>query len=436
MQILHSDYINESVHYEKLTSGLDVYIMPKRHFAKKYAFFGTKYGGTHNTFKDESGKVVQMPNGIAHFLEHQIFEDDLESTFERFERIGANVNAYTSNGSTVYHVESVDQFDKALTMLMDFVLNVKISDASVEKEKEVIIQEIKMYEDEPEWLMGAQLLKNMYHNHPIREDIAGTVESVKQISKAQLLQCFESFYAPSNMTLFVFGDVDVEKTLQLIEENQPESFLARPKSPIIIFPDEPYEIKASNSILKRSVSKNNMIVGFKANPEIGSVNRELNLASLRVAGDLMFGKSSETFSRLYNKGMISEAFDMDVQFGPGYAYSVVGNQTNQIDALHHEIMSTVEYHLKNGFSEASFELMKRKLLGRFVASFNSLQSIAGNFTFKKMRGYDLFEQVEAFNKLKLDDINNAMALFYDLSNSSVSSLVKSSQNNDSGGLDE
>lgn len=426
MRILHSDYINESVHYEKLASGLEVYILPKRHFAKKYAFFGTKYGGTHNTFRYPDGKIDKMPNGIAHFLEHQIFEDDSESTFEKFERIGANVNAYTSNGSTVYHVETVDQFEKALSMLMEFVLNTKITDASVEKEKGVIIQEIKMYEDEPEWLMGSNLLRNMYHNHPIRDDIAGTVESVKQIGKSQLLQCFESFYTPSNMMMFIFGDVDVEKTVEMIERNQPPSFLSRPKSPFIVFPDEPYGIKESKSIIKRQVSKNNMLVGFKAAPGIGDSNRELNLASLRVAGDLMFGKSSEAFSKLYNQGMISDAFDMDVQFGPGYAYSVVGNQTNQIDALQEEIMATVEYHLKNGFSEASFELMKRKLLGRFVASFNSLQSIAGNFTYKKMRGYDLFEQVEAFNKLQLSDIHKTMAAFYDLSNTSVSSLIKTS----------
>lgn len=423
----HEDYckyIDESIFHKKLNSGLDVYVLAKKHFAKKYAFFGTHYGGMNNVFEVDGLGRVEMPQGIAHFLEHQIFEDELESTFEKFEKIGASVNAYTSNGSTVYHIETVDEFDQALKLLMNFVLDAQITDRSVEKEKEVIIQEIKMYEDEPEWLMGTNLMTGMYHNHPVKDDIAGTVESVRSTTKEQLLKCYEYFYNPSNMAVFVFGDVDPDHIFDLVESNQTDAFIQRKTTPKFIMPNEPYGIVRPKTIITKSIAKDSLIVGFKANPDIKKEDRELKLAALRVASDMMFGKSSNAFSRAYEKGWITDSYDMDVQLGDGYAYSVFGNQTDHVDLLHEEIFKTVEWHLNNGFEHEDFLRMKRKLLGRFVASFNSLQSIASNYTFKKMRGFDLFEQVEAFNKLSYDDIQSSVKNFYNLSNSSMSAMIK------------
>ncbi len=423
----HEDYckyIDESIFHKKLESGLDVYVLPKKHFAKKYAFFGTHYGGMNNVFEVNNLGRVEMPEGIAHFLEHQIFEDELESTFEKFEKIGANVNAYTSNGSTVYHIETVEEFDQALKILMNFVLDAQITDKSVEKEKEVIIQEIKMYEDEPEWQMGTNLMKNLYHKHPVKDDIAGTVASVRSTTKEQLLQCYEYFYNPSNMAMFIFGDVEPTDMFELVEANQTEAFIKRKTTPKLIMPNEPFGIVRPKSIITKAIAKDSMLVGFKANSVIDQKDRELKLAALRVASDMMFGKSSTAFSRAYEKGWITESYDMDVQLGEGYAYAVFGNQTDHVDLLHEEILRTIEWHLNNGFEHEDFLRMKRKLLGRFVASFNSLQSIASNYTFKKMRGFDLFEQVEAFNKLSYNDIQNSVKTFYDLSNSSMSAIIK------------
>ncbi|MBM7562646.1 EF-P 5-aminopentanol modification-associated protein YfmH [Fusibacter tunisiensis] len=424
MEKLYSPLIDEGIFYEKLSCGLEVYIMPKKQFAKKFAFFGTRYGGLHNRFVTDDGVEFTMPRGIAHFLEHQIFEDDQESTFEKFEKIGANVNAYTSNTSTVYHMETVDHFENALELLIDFVLNARITDDSVAKEREVIVQEIKMYEDEPEWLMGANLLKNLYHNHPVRYDIAGTEASVRSITKEQLLTCFNYFYTPKNMAMFLYGDIDPEHMVRKIETLLPESYCNKGVKPKLIIPDEPIAIKGGRSSYSKKVSKNNMVIGFKSNPTYFEVDRELKLAAMRVAGDLMFGKSSDTFAKLYQAGIISDGFDFDIQVEDGYAYSIVGNQSNQLEILEKEIISTIEYHLENGFNPEDFNRLKRKLLGRFVASFNSLQSIAGNYTYKKMRGFDLFEQVEAFNALSLSDIEQTIRAFYDMENRSVSILLK------------
>jgi predicted Zn-dependent peptidase len=209
-----------------------------------------------------------------------------------------------------------------------------------------------------------------------------------------------------------------------IEALLPESYCNKGVKPKLIIPDEPIAIKGGRSSYSKKVSKNNMVIGFKSNPTYFEVDRELKLAAMRVAGDLMFGKSSDTFAKLYQAGIISDGFDFDIQVEDGYAYSIVGNQSNQLEILEKEIISTIEYHLENGFNPEDFNRLKRKLLGRFVASFNSLQSIAGNYTYKKMRGFDLFEQVEAFNALSLSDIEQTIRAFYDMENRSVSILLK------------
>ena len=193
-----TSYIGETVHTYKMDCGLSVHIMPKKHFAKKYAFFATQYGGIYTDYSLGDDKF-HMPQGTAHFLEHQIFEDNEKSSFERFEALGANLNAYTSTTSTVYHFDSIDNFDQGLKLLVDLVQNTDISEASVNKEIEVIDQEIRMYMDEPAWELSNNLYRGLYHAHPIRSEIAGSVESIREITKDKILQCYNHFYTPGNI---------------------------------------------------------------------------------------------------------------------------------------------------------------------------------------------------------------------------------------------
>lgn len=419
-------YIGETVYISRLSNGLDVYILPKKHFAKKYAFYATQYGGVHNHYEvgTESFKV---PLGTAHFLEHQIFEDKEKSNFERFESLGANLNAYTSSASTVYHFDSVDHFEEGIELLVGMVHNTDISQASVKKEIEVIDQEIRMYMDEPAWDLSNNLYKGLFHDHPIRYEIAGTVESIREIDKDIILRCYSHFYSPNNMSLFLYGDIEVDGMFEWLESvfaKYPKNDTPKPK---LILPNEPYKVKQQRLEAKKNISKGMMLVGFKGDITLFENNKEEKVAALKIANDLMFGRSSRFFMEAYEKGVVTDAFDFDSQVGEGYAMSLVGNETDQIDALYDMIMEEIHRHQRDGFDHEDFVRMQRKILGRTVASFNSLQSIAGNFTQSVMRGNDLFKQMEAYKQLTLDSVNEAVRTFYDLENHTLSALFKTNR---------
>lgn len=418
-----SRYIGETVYKKRLSTGLEVFILPKKHFAKKYAFYATQYGGIYSDY-EVAGVRYNVPLGTAHFLEHQIFEDKEKSSFERFEALGANLNAYTSSTSTVYHFDSVDNFDEGLKLLIEMVHKTDITEASVKKEIEVIDQEIRMYMDEPAWDLSNNLYKGLFHHHPVRYEIAGTVESIREITQDTILQCYNHFYAPTNMKLFLYGDIEVERTVETLEQLFKTIQLNRSPKPMLILPEEPMSIKRPRIEVSKGISKGMMLVGFKGNPAAYVMNKESKSAALKIANDLMFGRSSQFFMKAYETGLVSDAFDFDMQIGDGYAMSLVGNETDQIEAVYEAILNEIRHHIENGFVTEDFERMKKKILGRTVASFNSLQSIAGNFTQSSMRGNDLFKQMEAYKHLTKESVHEAMVEFYNMNNVTLSAVHK------------
>lgn len=416
-------YIGETVYSTKLSTGLDVFILPKKYFAKKYAFYATQYGGIHNHYKI-GDTAHHVPLGTAHFLEHQIFEDKEKSNFEKFEALGANLNAYTSSSSTVYHFDSVDYFEEGIELLIQMVQNTDISNESVKKEIEVIDQEIRMYMDEPAWDLSNNLYKGLFHDHPIRYEIAGTVESIREIDRDVIMNCYSHFYSPNNMSLFLYGDIEVEKMIEWLESVFTKFPRNNTPKPTLILPDEPYKVKYDRMDAKKNISKGMMLLGFKGDYSKFESNKEEKIAALKIANDLLFGRSSRFFMEAYDKNVVTDAFDFDSQVGEGYAMSLVGNETDQIDKLYEMILEELRHHQINGFDEGDFVRMQRKIMGRTVASFNSLQSIAGNFTQSVMRGNDLFKQMEAYRTLTLDSVNNAVRTFYDLKNHTLSAIHK------------
>ena len=415
--------LGEKVYVTTLSNGLEVHIMPKPHFAKKYAFFATQYGGIYNEYWFE-GKRYTMPHGTAHFLEHQIFEDNEKSNFEKFEELGANLNAYTSFTSTVYHFDSIEHFDTGLKLLIDMVQKTDITEASVLKEIEVIDQEIRMYMDEPTWDLSTNLYRGLFHHHPIRNEIAGTTDSIREITKEKIMTCYDHFYSPSNMTLFIYGAVEVDSTFEWLEDYFDKFQVRHTEKPKLIIPEEPYPVNYRRLDSYKRIGKGMMLVGFKTDPKLFEENKEDKIAALKIANDLMFGRSSAFFLMAYEKGLVADGFDFDTQVGDGYAMSLVGNETDHIDVLYQLILEEIQKHKDHGFNEGDFMRMKRKILGRSISSFNSLQSIAGNYTQSVMRGNDLFKQMEAYKNLTLEAVNDAVKSFYDLDNHTLSAVHK------------
>ena len=420
----YNRFLGETVHVQTLDSGLTVYIIPKRGFTKKYAFFATRYGGTSNHFELLNGQVEKMPLGIAHFLEHQIFEDQEESTFVKFEKIGANVNAYTSNTSTVYYFDTVHDFEKGLGYLMALVQNTSIDEATVEKEKGIIVQEINMYKDELDWALTMNLYRSLYSDHPLIYDIAGTEESVNSITADQILKCYEYFYTPQNMCVFIYGDVNPEQMFSLVDSLQSEDFKARREMPKVYMPEEPLKIKEKRIEITGDIPKDRFQLGFKADPSKFADCPEMHSAAIRTANDIIFGRSSKIFEKALQLGLITDGFEVDSQFGKGYAYAAVGAESKDIDKLYELILEHLTEILEKGIDQADFDRMKRKLVGRLLISFNALQSLASNYTYHVMKDTNLFTYVNWLQELTYDQMMETLRQFYDVENHAVSIIRK------------
>lgn len=359
------EQLQETLYHEKMSNGLDVYVLPKKGFNKTYAVFTTKYGSIDNRFVPlGKNEMVHVPDGIAHFLEHKLFEKADGDVFQDFSKQGASANAFTSFTRTAYLFSSTSNVERNLETLIDFVQDPYFTEKTVEKEKGIIGQEINMYDDNPDWRLYFGVIENMYKEHPVRIDIAGTVESISHITKDLLYECYETFYHPSNMLLFIVGPVDPEAIISQVRENQG-------KKP---YTDQPEikreEVKEQEAVfrkekeIKMNVQGPKCLVGLKSkNPfKLGKelLKHELSMNLLLEA---LFGKSSAQYESLYEKGYIDETFSFDFTAEYGFGFAAIGGDTPEPDQLAEDISSML---LRAGelITAEKIELARKKKIGR------------------------------------------------------------------------
>ncbi|BEP29509.1 EF-P 5-aminopentanol modification-associated protein YfmH [Helicovermis profundi] len=421
----YNELLGEEVYKKIHPSGLEIYFIPKKNYQKKYAYFATRYGALYNDFipfgEDE---VKSMPLGIAHFLEHKIFEAKDKNIFEEFAKLGASVNAFTNYQSTAYMFSTVNNFYECFDILMDFVQTPHLTDENVEKEKGIITQEIKMYDDDPNWAVYFNLLKAMYKNHPMKHDIAGSVDSVMKTTRGELQECYDYFYSPKNMMIFVIGDLDMDDIVDATDKSLKESFLSKGAVPKILIKDEPLKVN------KKRIEKDFKLpipvfyMGFKDNvQEVNTRERLKKNIALKIALDLMFGKGSEFFKTHYDRGTINNSFSYEYSFGRTFSYSVIGGETKEADFLNEEILKEINKFKQNGFNEKDFERIKKKLTGRYLSSFNSIKYIANTFISYFMKDINLFDYLDVLNELDVNGVKKIMNNHFDTENFSVS-MVK------------
>jgi predicted Zn-dependent peptidase len=288
---IHNKILNESLYKYVFDNGFKVYVLPKKGYAKQHAYLATEYGALYNDFLDGDTKI-SMPLGIAHFLEHKLFESKDESVFEVFEKLGASINAYTNYFSTCYNFSTVHHFHDALKHLIKLVENLEISQESVEKEKKIILRELIMHEDQPQWLAYKHMLKGLYKKHPIQHDIGGSERSVKAIDCSQLKKCYESFYTPDRMILFVIGDLDPEQVLETVKASLSPEFMARPKALKIVLPEEPDQVVSHFKAHKMDVKMPIFYLGIKDRVFYQDPKKRLEKAIVsKILSELVFGKS-------------------------------------------------------------------------------------------------------------------------------------------------
>ncbi|MEK3808871.1 pitrilysin family protein [Bacillus sp. FSL H8-0547] len=404
------DQLQEELFYEKMQNGLNVYVLPKKGFNKTYATFTTKYGSIDNEFVPLDQKdMISVPDGIAHFLEHKLFEKEDGDVFQDFSKQGASSNAFTSFTRTAYLFSSTSNVEKNLETLVDFVQDPYFTEKSVEKEKGIIGQEINMYDDNPDWRLYFGLIQNMFHKHPVGIDIAGTVESISKITKDLLYECYHTFYHPSNMLLFVTGPVDPESILSQIRDNQDKKDFKPPAEIKRAEVNEPDTVAKASEKLKMNVQSSKCLVGLKAKQADRSgeelMKHEL---SMNLILDMVFGKSSEKYTELYESGLIDDTFSYDYTEESGFGFAMIGGDTDRPDELADEIKETLLKAKRDGIPADRLENAKKKKIGSFLRAINSPEYIANQFTRYSFNEMNLFDVVPVLEQLTNDDIHSTL----------------------------
>ena len=406
MKKIEFKQLEENLYHETLDNGLEVYLLPKSGFHKTYATFTTKYGSIDNKFVPlGEDNYVTVPDGIAHFLEHKLFEKEHGDVFQDFSKQGASANAFTSFTRTAYLFSSTSNVEKNLETLMDFVQAPYFTEKTVEKEKGIIGQEITMYEDNADWRAYFGLIESMFHTHPVKIDIAGTIDSISKITKDLLYTCYETFYHPSNMLLFVVGPMDTSEMMQFIKDNQAKKTFKEKEEIKRQFDEEPTSVNEKKKVLKMNVHTSKCMVGIKeSNPTKQGPELLKHELTVNILLDLLFGKSSDHYQKLYDDGLIDETFAYDYTGENGFGFAMLGGDTAEPDKLAERVQNILLQFDPNSIEEQELERIKKKKIGSFLRALNSPEFIANQFTRYAFNNMDLFEVTPQLEKITLEDL--------------------------------
>ena len=402
-----SKSLGEEYYYLKHPSGLGIYIHPKKGYSSNYAILGTNFGSINNRFRLKNEKsFIEVPDGIAHYLEHKIFETPEGDAFSLFAQTGASANAYTSFEKTAFLFSCTGNFEKSLNILLDFVSSPYFTPENVEKERGIIGQEIKMYEDSPDWKVLINLLGAMYKNHPVNRDIAGSVESIAKITPELLYKCYNSFYNLHNMTLCMVGDMDPDKIFTIVDKKLNYSM---PVEVERYFPDEPQEIAKSYVSQNFDIQSSVFNLGFKEDvlPMQRATNEELVYTDIILS--YFTSPSSEMYNKLLKEGLINTAtFGGEYLEGPGYASVIFSGESKNPEKASEIIRDYMRKVHENGLDKEDFERAKKAVYGRSLSVFNSVPAIA-NLTLEfDFSGKEIFEYMDILQDATIEKANKRL----------------------------
>lgn len=426
MKKIEFESLQETLYNEELTNGLDVYILPKRGFSKTFVTFTTKYGSIDRTFiPNGKEEKVTVPDGIAHFLEHKMFEKEDGDVFQKFSVQGASANAFTSFTRTAYLFSATDKLYENTETLLDFVQEPYFTEQTVDKEKGIIAQEITMYDDLPDWRLYFGAIENLFHEHPVKIDIAGTVESIQEITAEHLYECYETFYHPSNMVLFVVGAVNPEEMMEFIKKNQDSKTFNEPAEIVREFPEELNTAAVSNRTLTMDVTKPKMSFGMKCTKtDVAGEEMLIQELASGLVLDILFGRSSEFYTAAYGDGLIDESFSYDFTMEKGFGFAMVASDTEDPDRLEGAIRKTIRDAATSWpITDTDLDRMKKKKIGQFMRSLNSPEFIANQFTRYAFNDMNLFDVVPVLEKMTLTNLKDAFETFSDESGHTVFTVV-------------
>jgi len=405
----HSPTLDESVWSATLDCGLHLIFAPRPGFAGNFGVFTTRYGSMHSRWQEGKSSRT-LPDGVAHFLEHQLFKKKRGDLSDEFASTGAYVNAQTSHTSTSYFFDGAAQFETNLDLLLELCLTPHFDQKSVDLEREIIIQEIKSYRDQPYWVNYQRLLEALYHEHPVRRDIAGDEDSVSHIGPKLLGECHERFYQPSNCSLIVSGDFDafdlVDLANRLCNKHLASGYGKRKRAPM---PSpqklrEPAGVRVKREERAMYTPQPNLMIGFKDSAILSGVELLQRETALRVALDVLFGASSACFEELYDEGLIAGDFGTSAHIEPSFCYIMIGGETPEPDELEARIDARITTALKEGFDPVELRRKARKAAGRMLSAFHSPEATAFTHLSGWLGGYDPFTAIDFVESLTADDM--------------------------------
>ena len=392
-------------------TGLKIFVYPKTGYSSTYAIFGTDYGSI-----DADG----IPNGTAHFLEHKLFESDEVDAFQLFAQTGANANAYTTFDRTCYLFSCGDNFRENLKILLDFVTHPYFTEDTVRKEQGIIGQEIRMYQDEPSWQVLFNLLRAAYQKHPVRIDIAGTVESIADITADMLYSCIDKFYSLGNMALACVGNTSVEEVLAVVDEvlGTDKASGAR----VTRHFDEPYEVGQAYIEEHMAVAMPQFALGFKepTYDERPSL-REKILSTLIL--DCVFGETTEFYNKLLNDGYISPNFGGEYFTGPGFRLTMFTGDSCEPQYVAEEIKLRIKDVIANGIDKEDFERTRRSHYGRAIMDYNDIDGLANELVLSSFEGFKLFDEIDVYKSITLEEANERLKKQFDVNNCTLSVVL-------------
>lgn len=401
-----SKITGEELYYCTHSSGLKIYIVPKKDYSKSYAIFGTRYGSVDSEFVvPGETEPTKVPDGIAHYLEHKMFDQpDGSNVFDKFSKYGGNANAFTSFNMTAYLFEATSNVKENLETLLDYVQSPYFTEESVQKEQGIIGQEIRMYDDNGGWRVMFNFLDCLYHNHPVKKEIAGTVESISHITAEYLYKCYNTFYNLSNMTIVVVGNVRPEEIIEIIEKGikKNEPFEEEIKK---IYPDEPDDIAKPYAEQSLSVSMPMFMMGFKDTDTgySGDALLKKNI-EMNILLKMLFGRSSRLYLKLYEAGLINAKFTSEYTMQPDYAFSSIEGESKEPKRVYEIIMEEIENIHREGLNRDDFNRIKKVIWGHYIRTHNDVEDYASEFLRMSFMGIDYFNYYDVYKTVTFEDV--------------------------------
>lgn len=403
--LIANEKLQEQYYLYEHPTGLQIALYPMQGYSSTFALFGTKLGSIDNAFKtDEQAPFTEVPEGIAHFLEHKLFESEDGDAFSLFAKTGASANAYTSFDRTCYLFSATSKFEESLSSLLKFVQEPYFTQETVEKEQGIIGQEIRMYDDDAGWRVFFNLLGALYHNHPVRIDIAGTTDSIAKIDADLLYQCYHTFYNLNNMILSIAGNFELEPTIALIEQSLKDT------TPVTVIPkpvDEPLTVCQSKVEQSLAVSMPLFDIGYKL-PAVDGLQRLKCQLEFEVLLEILAGESSALYQELYEGGLIAPGFDAEIFTGRGYFAVIFGGESKNPMAVKQRLQQEIETFRKTGVDAESFARTKKALYGRLVRGLNNVEGVANGMISYHFADVNLFDSMTLMEQMKLDDVNQLL----------------------------